>query len=174
MKDKKPMDHLRKLILEELKIKFPSFPPNYMPINDYSQIKNKERRELLRIEKFTNLYGNAKANIITNTGTRRDNRKLNVGAMGEKRMIGSVQYTKSQMQNGISDLLLVVYGFAISVELKRKYKKGADRQSQVQMEYEQQIKNSGGRYIIVSSFEDFYYKFIELHEKLRIASSNLF
>ena len=170
----KPIDHLKKLILKEMTNNYPSFPPSYIPINDFSQIKNKERRELLRIEKFINLFGNGKANIITNAGTRGDTRKVNTCAMGSKRMIGSVQYTKSQMQNGIADIKSSVFGLTVDFELKRIYKNGRDRQSDEQKKYEEQLKGAGGLYKIVHSFEHFYEIYLPLHKEINVKMNGLF
>lgn len=61
-------------------------------------------------------------------------------------------------QRGTADLTMVVNGKYVGVEVKI----GKDRQSEVQKEFENKLTQSGGHYLIVKSWEDFYSKFIEL------------
>lgn len=54
--------------------------------------------------------------------------------------------------NGMADMTLVIKGKIYSVEIKI----GKDRQSDVQKDFEARITKSGGVYVIVRSWEDFY------------------
>lgn len=151
----KPLDHLSQLILTEQKSKYPSVPERMLRINLYTGI-NAEKREKKRIEKFLNLIGNARCNIIENRGQRIDNRKTVTDTIGRQKVIGSVHYIGSGMRNGIADMMAVINGRAYDIELKRIYKKGKDRQSEDQKEEQKRMESAGGTYLIVNSFEDFY------------------
>jgi hypothetical protein len=67
------------------------------------------------------------------------------------------------MKRGISDLKAVIQGKAVDIELKRRYKKGKDRQSEYQKAEEVRITDAGGIYMIVESFNDFYEKFYQIY-----------
>lgn len=151
----KPLDHLRQLILEEQRLKYPTIPDRMLRVNIYGTDKA-EKREKKRIEKFLNLIGNARCNIIENRGQRIDNRKTVTDTIGRQKVIGSVHYIGSGMRNGIADMMAVINGRAYDIELKRIYKKGKDRQSEDQKEEQQRMESAGGTYLIVSSFDDFY------------------
>jgi hypothetical protein len=61
----------------------------------------------------------------------------------------------SSMQNGISDLDAVIWGRSVKIEVKIN----KDVQSPDQKEYQRQIENAKGYYLIAKNFEDFYYWF---------------
>lgn len=63
---------------------------------------------------------------------------------------------------GQGDMMIVYKGVYISVEVKI----GKDRQSDVQKKFENDLNRSGGNYIIVRSWEDFYTKFRSLCLKI--------
>lgn len=151
----KPLDHLSQLILEEQKAKYPTVPERMLRVNLYTGI-NAEKREKKRIEKFLNLIGNARCNIIENRGTRIDNRETYTDVIGQRKTIGSVHFIGSGMRRGIADMMAVIDGKAYDIELKRIYKKGKDRQSEEQKEEQRKMEQAGGTYLIVYSFEDFY------------------
>lgn len=151
----KPLDHLRQLILEEQRLKYPTIPNKMLRVNIY-QTDKPEKREKKRIEKFLNLVGNARCNIIENRGQRIDNRKTVTDVLGRKKVIGSVHFIGSGMRNGIADMMAVINGRAYDIELKRVYAKGKDRQSEEQKDEQKRMESAGGTYLIVTSFEDFY------------------
>lgn len=153
----KPIDHLRQLILEECKRKYPSIPGAYHKVNTFDKM-NPEKREKKRIEKFLNLTGNY-ASIIENRGQRIDKRKEYTDVLGQRKTVGSVEWIGSGMRLGLADIKAIINGKPVDIELKRKYAKGKDRQSQAQKEEEQRIKKAGGDYWIVESFDDFHRKF---------------
>lgn len=151
----KPLEHLKELILAEQKGKYPNVPEQMLRINIYGTDKP-EKREKKRIEKFLNLIGNARCNIIENRGQRVDKRETITDIIGQKKVIGSVHFIGSGMRNGIADMMAVINGKAIDIELKRVYKKGRDRQSNAQKEEQKKMQLAGGTYIIVESYEEFY------------------
>lgn len=65
-------------------------------------------------------------------------------------------WTKSSVRRGIGDIMAIVNGQSIMIEIKV----GADKQSQAQEETENDVIASGGVYIIVRNFAEFldFYK----------------
>jgi hypothetical protein len=56
---------------------------------------------------------------------------------------------------GQGDLQIVLKGRIYSIEVKI----GRDTQSEVQKEFQSRLERAGGIYVIVKSWEDFYYRF---------------
>jgi hypothetical protein len=148
----KPLDKLKELLIAEQKAKYPNSP--YLYANTFDKSKP-EKKEKLRIQKFCELMGHS-VSIIENRGQRKDNTKVVEDILGHKKLIGSVEFIGSGMKKGIADLVGGINGRSISIEVKRVYKKGKDRQSNAQKEYQQMVEKDGGIYIIVSGFDDFY------------------
>lgn len=153
----KAIDHLKELIKENIRQKYPSLPEHAMYVNTFQKLKP-EKREKKRIELFLNLTGNY-ASIIENRGQRIDNRKQVTDVIGQVKTIGSVEWIGSGMRKGLADIKSIIKGKPIDIELKRKYAKGKDRQSDYQKAEEEKIKRAGGDYWIVESFEDFHKRY---------------
>lgn len=153
----KAIEALKALMYQEVRSKYPDFPEHCIPEPNLGQnIKNKERRELYRITKFCDLTKGVKMNRIDNTGKRVDNRVNYIDGVGRARTIGSIEYRKSSMENGIADLVGLIHGRYYAVELKRVYANGRDRQSAAQKKFQQEVEDAGGTYVIVNSFEHFF------------------
>ncbi len=69
--------------------------------------------------------------------------------------MGSVEWIKSTTQNGTADISATIQGHSVKIEIKCKAT-GDNCQSEAQKEYQRQIEKSGGVYLIVTTFEDFY------------------
>jgi hypothetical protein len=151
MNKQTPLNRLRELIIEEQKRKYPKNPYPYADTFDNYKPEKKEKK---RIEKFCELMGH-NVLIIENRGIRKDKTKLVDDITGGKRIIGSVEYQKSGMKRGISDLLGSIKGKSVAIEVKRVYAKGKDRMSNEQKKYQQMQESDGGVYVIVSGFNDF-------------------
>jgi len=95
------------------------------------------------------------AERINSTGAIKDNRTTSTDVLGNIRTIGSVQWIKSNTQTGTSDISATIKGRSVKIEIKCLFS-GDRYQSESQKEYQRQIENSGGIYIIVRTFEDFY------------------
>lgn len=154
-----PLDHLKKLLLEESKRKFPSVPDYARQVNTFDTMKP-EKREKKRIEAFLLATGNY-GSIIENRGQRKDNRKVVTDVLGGQKVIGSVEYIGSGMRKGLADVKAIINGTPIDFELKRNYSKGKDRMSSHQLQELERINRAGGKYVIVSSFEDFHRWYME-------------
>ena len=152
----KALKHLEELLLAESKEKYPNLPDHCRTVNTFTTVANKESKQIKRIETFFRLMPKAKMNRIDNKGTRIDNRKRMYNPLGADQTVGSVQYRPSQMQNGLADLVGLIDGRYIAMELKRVYKNGKDRQSKVQKDFQREVEAAGGVYVIVDSFEDAY------------------
>ncbi len=61
------------------------------------------------------------------------------------------RWTKSTTKRGIGDLIAIINGQTVMIEIKT----GSDRQSQWQKQTQKQVEESGGVYIIARSFNDF-------------------
>ena len=152
----KAITHLKKLWLDAKVKSSPERPIHTWGAMPTFNAMSKEKKELKRTELFLNLVGGCKANIISNSGKRIDNRKQYVDSVGFNRTIGSVEYRPSDLQNGFSDIQATIKGRACYLELKRKYKNGKDRQSEAQKKFQAQVEEAMALYIIFESFEDFY------------------
>lgn len=60
-------------------------------------------------------------------------------------------WTKSTVKRGIGDIIAIVRGQSLMIEIKA----GADKQSEFQKETESEVTSSGGTYLLVRSFADF-------------------
>jgi hypothetical protein len=148
----KPLDKLKELLIAEQRVKYPNVPYHCANIFDTAKPEKKEKK---RIEKFCELMGHS-VSIIENRGQRKDNTKIVEDVLGHKKVIGSVEWIGSGMKKGIADLVGGINGRSISIEVKRVYKKGKDRQSDAQKKYQQMVEKDGGIYIIVSGFDEFF------------------
>ena len=100
----KAIAHLKKLWLDAKVESNPERPVHTWGTMPTFNAMSKEKKELKRTELFLNLVGGCKANIISNSGKRIDNRKHYVDSVGFSRTIGSVEYRPSDLQNGYSDI----------------------------------------------------------------------
>lgn len=151
----KALEHLKELIFQDLKRKYPSVPEHTIPINIFGAMKP-EKREKKRIERFCELMGHNVV-IIENRGQRIDNNHSYTDAIGGEHFIkGKADFISSGMKKGIADLQGSIKGKAVAIELKRVYAKGKDRMSAEQINFKERQERDGGIYIIVESFEDFY------------------
>lgn len=134
-------------IFERKKQRFPSFP---YPVKDkYSDNTSNSLTKLVIDFIRANGYH---AERVSNQGQYRDNSKIVTDVLGRKRKIGSGTWTKGQGINGTADIHCIIKSKPVMVEIKF----GNDRQSKAQKEYQKFIESSGGIYLVVKTFEDFY------------------
>ena len=103
------------------------------------------------------------AERINSTGAVKDKRTTSTDVLGNIRTIGSIQWIKSTTQSGTADVSATIQGRSVKVEIKCKAT-GDNKQRDAQKDYQKQIENAGGFYLIVTKFEDFYNWFN--HKKL--------
>lgn len=141
---------LEELKFEEHKAKYPNFPYPIKP--KYSDASSNGLTKC--VIDFIKVKG-FHAERINSTGSMRDNTKTITDVLGRKRTIGSVTWIKSTTQNGTSDISATIKGKSIKIEIKCAAS-GDKYQSQEQKIYQKQIEASGGVYLIVREFSDFY------------------
>lgn len=148
-------------MIEDLKLKHPNLTEKQIGRPNTFDTASPERRELKRIVAAINLLGGVAS--ITNASAKRvDNRKGYVDGVGFYRVIGSVEFVKNtDFRPGTSDITATWRGRSWSIELKRIYATGHDKQSQAQALYQRDVERAGGLYVIVTSFDDFYAKYIK-------------
>ena len=81
--------------------------------------------------------------------------RINNGAVFDKKR---QVYRKGVQRKGIPDIIGIINGRFIGIEVKI----GADRQSADQKEIEKEIKEAGGVYFIVKSYDDYLNKINEI------------
>lgn len=154
----KPLDHLKELMREQQRKRYPSIAEHQLPIPNVWQTAKPEKRELKRICAYINLCKGV-AQITNSSAKRVDNRTSYTDGVGFTRTIGSVEYRRGDLRPGTSDITATWQGKSWAIELKRIYKNGKDRQSDAQKDFQRDWEASGGVYVIVNSFEDFYERY---------------
>lgn len=91
------------------------------------------------------------AERINTTGRPIDRRRTVTDITGARRTIGSIQYIPTAGTRGSADIHILAAGLALFVEVKA----GRDRQREAQREYQRQVEQAGGVYIITHNFDDF-------------------
>ena len=141
---------LENLAFAQQKLKYPNFP--YPTKRMYSDANTNGLTKC--VIDYIKLLG-WHAERINSTGAIKDNRKTSTDVLGNVRTIGSVQWIKSNTQNGTADISATILGRSVKIEIKCKAT-GDHFQSDEQKEYQTQIENAGGIYKIVRTFEDAY------------------
>ena len=148
---------LQDLIWQLECVKYPRMPKEYVAKRTYTDTTANGLTKCIIDWIKANGY---QAERISNTGRYIDNSKIVTDSMGFQKKIGSGQYIKGTGTNGTADISATIKGRSIKLEVKI----GADRQSEAQKKYQEDIERAGGIYIIVKDFDEFmnfYKKFIE-------------
>lgn len=146
----KPIQELERLAFEKLIAKHPNFPYPIKP-----KFSDQTANGLTKcIIDYIELRG-YQAERINSTGRQIDNRKVSKDVFGNIRTIGNVKWVKSSGQVGTADISATILGRSVKIEVKceatnDKY------QSKEQIAYQKKIEASGGIYLIVRNFDDFY------------------
>lgn len=142
--------HLEILAFEKQQKQYPNFPypikPKYTDANTNALTKC--------VIDYIKLRG-FHAERINSTGAIIDKRTTSTDVLGNIRTVGSVEWIKSTTQSGTADISATIQGRSVKIEIKCK-ETGDNYQSEAQKEYQKQIENAGGVYLIVRTFEDFY------------------
>ena len=108
-------------------------------------------------------FKGCQAERINNTGRLIDNQKTFTDVVGRKRSIGHKKWIKGTGTKGTADISATIAGRSVKIEVKF----GRDRQSKAHKDYQQQIEQAGGIYVIAQTFKEFhnwYNEKIESHE----------
>lgn len=142
---------LKELYLERNKQRFPSIP-------DYARVTPKYTDKNTRgLTKCVTDFLKLKEYHVERTGNEGrviDNRKTFTDVLGRRQTIGSLQRVYSSSKRGTSDLKAVINGKFVAIEIKCKAT--GDRQSSHQKEYQKQVEQSGGVYVIAETFSQFF------------------
>lgn len=135
--------------LETKRLRYPTIKPEYIPLTKYS---DKTANDLTKaIVEFIQLNG-GQAERISNMGRVVDGRKRVTDTIGRTKMIGSMTWIKGSGKNGTADISATIKGKSVKIEVKI----GKDRQSDEQMDYQNEVERAGGVYFIAKDFQSFY------------------
>jgi len=125
---------LEELALRDLKKRYPSFPYPPKP-------------------KFNDKTSNTLTKCIITYTRLRGFFAERVNATGQQIKTGNTtRWVKGSSHVGSADVHAVIQGRAVMIEIKI----GNDFQSQAQRDYQKKIEQSGGVYLIVRTFQDYY------------------
>jgi len=144
---------LELLAYEKLKIQYPTFP--YLIAPKYTDQTSNGLTKCV-IDYIT--FRGFQAERINSTGRQLDGRKSSTDILGNVRTIGSVKWIKGSGTVGTSDISATIQGRSVKIEVKCEAT-GDKKQSQGQIDYQRQIENAGGIYLIVRNFEEFFFWF---------------
>jgi hypothetical protein len=141
------ISELKTLYLQQHRQRYPSLPEPARVAPKYS---DKSANGLQKcIIDYIRLTG-GHAERISCTG-RYIPHKIVSDVLGHKRRIGTAKWIYSSMQKGTSDISATINGRSVKIEVKMP----GDKQSKAQAEYERQVEQAGGIYLIVHSFDEF-------------------
>lgn len=141
---------LNRLVLEEFDQRHPDYPKHLTkPLKKYSDSSANNLTQ--SIIKFLSLKGHL-CERVNSTGRPLDNRKVVTNVIGQQKVIGSLTWIPGTAMKGTADVSAIINGVSIRIEIKH----GKDRQSNFQKEYQRSVEASGGVYLIVRSFQEFF------------------
>jgi hypothetical protein len=156
----KPLDRLKHLKQESMLEAYPNVPKYALSAPKY---EDKTANGLTKcIIEFLQL-SNHQAERINTMGRPIDNRKQVTDVIGRTKTIGSMTWGKSTATKGSADISATIQGRSVKIEVKI----GADRQSQDQKIYQENIEKSGGQYWIAKNFDDFIKKYDDFLDSLK-------
>jgi hypothetical protein len=156
----KPLDRLKQLKQEAMLESYPNVPKYALSAPKY---EDKTANGLTKcIIEFLQL-SNHQAERINTMGRPIDNRKQVTDVIGRTKTIGSMTWGKSTATKGSADISATIQGRSVKIEVKI----GADRQSQDQKIYQENIEKSGGQYWIAKNFDDFIKKYDDFLDSLK-------
>lgn len=140
---------LNQLAFDAMRFKHPLIRPELLPPAKFS---DKTANGLTKcVLQFIRLHG-YQAERINTTGRPIDHREIVDDCLGFRRTIGSVTWIPGTGTKGSADISATIAGRSVKIEVKI----GRDRQSEHQKAYQQSIEASGGIYLIVRNFQEFY------------------
>ncbi|NCB84746.1 MAG: hypothetical protein EOM44_09705 [Bacteroidia bacterium] len=130
------------------RLKYPSIPAECLaPITHTDKTANGLTKAIIA---FIQLNGGQSERINT-MGRPIDRRKVYTDTVGLTRTIGSVEWIPGTGTKGSADISATIKGKSVKIEVKS----GADRQSEAQRKYQQDIEQAGGLYFIAKDFTSF-------------------
>ena len=137
---------LEKLTFEVKRLRFPNHP--YLVGETF---EDKSANGLTKaVIAWIRLKG-GQAERISTTGRLSDTTQLFTDVTGRSRIIGSIKWIPGTGTNGSADVSATINGRSVKIEIK----KGNDRQSKAQRDYQKAIQTAFGIYYIAKDFESF-------------------
>jgi hypothetical protein len=130
----KPLQLLSQLDHEDRRKRYPTIPDHALPSNKFRDTTANELTAA--VIRFLTLEGWYNSRLQSQGQYR-----ASVG-----------RWTKSTVRRGIGDIMAVINGRTIMIEIKVK----KDRQSTYQKQTQIEVEQSGGTYLIVRDFDSFY------------------
>lgn len=150
----KATDHLKQLIIEKTWKHIPEHARPANVLSKYSTKRNANKIESMIMD-FLKLSGHHCERTKT-TGRMIEGQTIQRGFYGSVKT--QSKWIPGTSTVGSSDLKAIVNARFIAIECKYN----RDKQSPAQAIYQAQIEQSGGIYMIVTSFEDFYSQYQNL------------
>ncbi len=136
--DKQAIRLLKEAVRAKKQAQYPNVPEYAMPVPNY---QDSDANGLTKcILDFLNSQDHCHAERISNEGVMRRDK------------YGKSFRATSSMQNGTADISATILGRSVKVEVKIN----TDRQSEAQKEYQRQIENARGYYVVAKDFTGFY------------------
>lgn len=162
----KPIQHLKQLHIAKQREKYPNVPEYCIIPYDY---KDKKANGLTRCIIDWIKFNGGQAERINTMGRPIDKRKTVTDVCGFRKQIGSLEWGKSTATRGSADISAIypvfINGVKVGLSFKIEVKIGKDVQSKYQIEYQKKVEEAGAYYLLVSSFDDFYFKFNAIIKK---------
>ena len=136
--------------------KYASYPMHLIPKATY--IDSTANGLTKCIKDFLNFSGH-QAERISSMGRVINSKKKVTDVMGRTIEVGSSKYIRPTTTAGTADISAIIQGKAVKIEVKI----GKDRQSDAQKQYEKDVTDAGGYYVIAKDFDGFiqwYDKFV--------------
>lgn len=146
------INKLKSLAAKDLEARYPNFPKHAIPKPKYTDRTSNGLTKCIIDWIELNGY---QAERINSMGRQIDKRKVSTDVLGNKRIIGSVTWTKGSGQVGSADIASTIKGRSVKIEVKCNAT-GDHYQSDGQKEYQKKIERAGGVYVIARTFEGFY------------------
>ena len=158
--DRSAIAHLKDLHIADSRIKHPELPYYSSPDFKVSSTNGltKALIHFLRLKHH-------QVERINSTGRYMDNSITTTNVMNQRVKIGSGCWIPGTSTNGSADISSTIWGLSVKWEIKNS--KTLDKQSEAQRKYQVEVKKSGGKYFIVTSFAQFlntYYANFRSHE----------
>jgi len=145
----KPLQLLRQMAMERKRSKYPNVPLESLPNATYNAATANGLTKCV-IDFLT--FKGWQAERINSTGRHVDRRKQYTDVLGRNKTVGGFEWIKGNGTRGTADISATIGGKSVKIEVKIK----ADRQSEAQKKYQQDIQAAGGIYYIAKDFDSFY------------------
>ena len=149
------LKQLTELDLQERKKRTPNVPDFALTRRKFSdKTANKLTGAIMHFLRLKGWH----AERVNVTGRPIDRTKVVTNTLGQRHVIGSIDWIPGGGQRGSADIHALIAVRSVYIEVK----KGKDRLSEYQKQYRDQVEAAGAKYWLVRSFDEFieYYETI--------------